>query len=82
VFRQCSSPATTNRLPFYWSGFEVAVRYTYRIEDLIDLDCVQRGLRGFSGRQTQYLRIHKTAPKAEPALQRARAAVDKMSRRG
>jgi hypothetical protein len=45
VFRQCFSPALTNWLPFYWTGFEAAVRYTYRIEDLTDLDHVQRGFR-------------------------------------
>jgi hypothetical protein len=42
VFRQCFSPALTNWLPFYWTGFREAVRYTYRIEDLTDLDVVQR----------------------------------------
>jgi len=28
----------TNWLPFYWAGFEATVRYTYRLEDLSDLD--------------------------------------------
>jgi hypothetical protein len=45
VFRQCFAPALTNWLPFYWTGFEAAVKYTYRIEDLTDLDRVQRNFR-------------------------------------
>jgi GNAT acetyltransferase-like protein len=39
-FRQSFSPSLTNWLPFYWAGFEATVRYTYRIEDLSDLDRV------------------------------------------
>jgi hypothetical protein len=45
IFRQCCAPALTNWLPFYWAGFEATVRYTYRIEDLSDLDVVKRGFR-------------------------------------
>jgi hypothetical protein len=41
VFRQCFSTSMTNWLPFYWTGFDATVRYTYRIEDLSDLDRVQ-----------------------------------------
>jgi hypothetical protein len=40
--RQSFSPALMNWLPFYWAGFKATVRYTYRIEDLTDLDRVQR----------------------------------------
>jgi len=40
-FRQSFSPMLTNWLPFYWAGFEATVRYTYRIEDLSDLDRVR-----------------------------------------
>jgi Acetyltransferase (GNAT) domain len=40
LFRQCFAPALTNWLPFYWAGFEATVRYSYRIEDLTDLDRV------------------------------------------
>jgi hypothetical protein len=40
-FRQCFSPALTNWLPFYWAGFDATVRYSYRIEDLTDLDRVR-----------------------------------------
>ena len=35
------SPVVTNWLPFYWAGFQATVRYTYRIEDLSDLDRVR-----------------------------------------
>jgi hypothetical protein len=48
-FRLNFSPALTNWLPFYWAGFEATVRYTYRIDDLSDLDRVrsefQEGVR-------------------------------------
>jgi hypothetical protein len=39
-FHMNLSPALTNWLPFYWAGFQASVRYTYRIEDLTDLDRV------------------------------------------
>ena len=45
IFRQCCATSLTNWLPFYWAGFEATVRYTYRIEDLTDLDVVQRGFQ-------------------------------------
>jgi hypothetical protein len=40
-FRQSLAPSLTNWLPFYWTGFEATVRYTYRIADLTDLDRVR-----------------------------------------
>jgi hypothetical protein len=51
------SPALTNWLPFYWAGFDATVRYTYRIDDLSDLDRVRgefqeearRGIRKAQG---------------------------------
>lgn len=56
-FRQSFSPTLTNWLPFYWAGFEATVRYTYRIEELSDLDRVRsefqehvrRGIRKAEG---------------------------------
>jgi hypothetical protein len=39
-FEQNLAPAITNGLPFHWAGFTLRVRYTYRIEDLADLDLV------------------------------------------
>jgi hypothetical protein len=56
-FRMNFSPTLTNWLPFYWAGFEATVRYTYRIEDLSDLDrvrgefqeAVRRGIRKAQG---------------------------------
>jgi Acetyltransferase (GNAT) domain len=41
VFRMCFAPTMTSWLPFYWAGFQATVCYTYRIEDLEDLDRVQ-----------------------------------------
>jgi hypothetical protein len=57
VYRQGFSPTFTNWLPFYWAGFDATVRYTYRIEDLTDLDRVKsefqdhvrRGIRKAEG---------------------------------
>jgi hypothetical protein len=51
------SPSLTNWLPFYWAGFDATVRYTYRIEDLTDLERiraefqehVRRGIRKAEG---------------------------------
>jgi hypothetical protein len=40
LFAQTFSSAITNPLPFYWNGFEHTVNYTYRIEDLTNLDTV------------------------------------------
>ena len=39
------SPLVTNWLPFYWAGFKAGVRYTYRIDDLSDLDRVRDGFQ-------------------------------------
>jgi len=44
-FRMNFSPSLTNWLPFYWAGFQASVRYTYRIDDLSDLDRVRGGFQ-------------------------------------
>jgi hypothetical protein len=44
-FQQQFSHRVTNWLPFHWAGFGATVRYTYRIEDLSDLDAVLAGAR-------------------------------------
>lgn len=57
LFRMNLSPNLTNWLPFYWAGFDATVRYTYRIDDLTDLDRVRaefqehvrRGIRKAEG---------------------------------
>ncbi len=36
-------PRMTNLMPFHWAGFELQLRYTYRLNDLTDLDRVQSG---------------------------------------
>jgi hypothetical protein len=43
AFRQSFAPAVTNWLPFLWAGFESTLSYTYRLEDLSDLDAVRAG---------------------------------------
>lgn len=39
-FKQSWNFKNTNWLPFYWQGFHQTTRYTYRLEDLTDLDVV------------------------------------------
>jgi SAM-dependent methyltransferase len=51
LFRQAFHPSVTNWLPFYWSGFQATVRYTYRLDDLTDLDGVWSGFRDSLRRQ-------------------------------
>jgi SAM-dependent methyltransferase len=51
LFRQAFHPSVTNWLPFYWSGFQATVRYTYRLDDLTDLDGVWSGFRHSLRRQ-------------------------------
>jgi hypothetical protein len=41
LLRLSLTPRLTNWLPFYWAGFQATVRYTYRIDDLSDLDRVR-----------------------------------------
>lgn len=40
VFIQHFSPGITNWLPFYWAGYSQSTRYTYRIDNITDLDRV------------------------------------------
>lgn len=42
-FCQNFSHCITNWLPFFWAGFQQTTRYTYRIEDLSDLEKVWKG---------------------------------------
>lgn len=39
-YQQNFSPDVTNWLPFHWGGYRETLRYTYRIEDLSDMDAV------------------------------------------
>jgi lipid II:glycine glycyltransferase (peptidoglycan interpeptide bridge formation enzyme) len=45
-FVQYFPPDFTNWLPFYWKGFSQTTRYTYRFDDLSDLDKIWQGMRG------------------------------------
>jgi hypothetical protein len=45
VFRQAFHPSVTNWLPFYWRGFHATVLYTYRLDELTDLDRIWSGFR-------------------------------------
>ncbi len=42
-FSQAFHPGITNWLPFYWLHFRQTTRYTYRIEDVSDLEAVWQG---------------------------------------
>jgi GNAT acetyltransferase-like protein len=45
AFLQQFSPAMLNALPFYWAGYQIGVRYTYRLEGLRSSDGLWAGLR-------------------------------------
>jgi hypothetical protein len=45
LFSLTFSPLVTNVLPFFWAGFNYTTLYTYRLEDLTDLDRIWRGFR-------------------------------------
>jgi hypothetical protein len=45
-FVQHFSPTMLNALPFYWAGYQLEVRYTYRLEGLRSPDALWDGLRG------------------------------------
>lgn len=50
LFHQNFTPEITNWLPWYWNGFKQTTRYTYRLNDLSDIDKLynnlQRNIRG------------------------------------
>jgi Acetyltransferase (GNAT) domain len=82
LFRVNFSPALTNWLPFYWADFEATVRYTYRIDDLSDLDRVRAGFQDHIRRgirkAEKVVEIHHDHP-LDPLL---RLNADTFARRG
>jgi hypothetical protein len=46
AFVQHFSPTMLNALPFYWAGYRLELRYTYRLEGLRDPEALWDGLRG------------------------------------
>jgi hypothetical protein len=46
AFVQHFSPTMLNALPFYWAGYRLELRYTYRLEGLRDQEALWDGLRG------------------------------------
>jgi hypothetical protein len=46
AFRQAFSPTMLNALPFFWAGYRIEVRYTYRLEGLRSEAALWDGLRG------------------------------------
>jgi GNAT acetyltransferase-like protein len=45
AFSQQFSPKALNALPFYWAGYNLEVRYTYRLEGLGSTEALWEGLR-------------------------------------
>lgn len=45
IYRQSWSPQLQNWMPFYWRGFSQTTRYSYRLEDLSDLDLIWGGFQ-------------------------------------
>jgi hypothetical protein len=58
-FCQNFQHSVTNWLPFYWKGFTQTTRYTYRLEDLTDLDAIWSGFAE---------NVRRAVRKAEKAL--------------
>ena len=46
AFLQHFSPTMLNALPFFWAGYRIEARYTYRLEGLGTEDALWDGLRG------------------------------------
>ena len=46
AFRQDFSPTMLNALPFFWAGYRIEARYTYRLEGLRSEEALWDGLRG------------------------------------
>ena len=59
--------ALTNWLPFYWAGFQATVRYTYRIEDLSDLDRVRSEFQDHVRRAIRKAQTHRRGRPRLPA---------------
>jgi Acetyltransferase (GNAT) domain len=46
AFRQSFSPTMLNALPFFWAGYRLEIRYTYRLEGLASESALWDGLSG------------------------------------
>jgi hypothetical protein len=55
-FQQQFSPLMLNALPFFWAGYRLEVRYTYRLEDLRSVDDLWEGLRNNIRREVRKAR--------------------------
>jgi hypothetical protein len=56
AFVQHFSPTMLNALPFYWAGYTLEVRYTYRLHGLRAPDALWDGLRGNTRREIRKAR--------------------------
>jgi CelD/BcsL family acetyltransferase involved in cellulose biosynthesis len=58
AFLQHFSPTMLNALPFFWAGYRVEARYTYRLEELQSEEALWDGLRGNIRREIRKARKH------------------------
>jgi hypothetical protein len=56
AFTQHFSPTMLNALPFYWAGYRLEVRYTYRLQGLRRREALWDGLRGNIRREVRKAR--------------------------
>jgi hypothetical protein len=56
AFTQHFSPTMLNALPFYWAGYRLEVRYTYRLQGLRRPEALWDGLRGNIRREVRKAR--------------------------
>ncbi len=56
AFVQHFSPTVMNALPFYWAGYRLELRYTYRLVGLQSPDALWAGLRGSIRREIRKAR--------------------------
>jgi hypothetical protein len=56
AFRQSFSPTMLNALPFYWTGYRLEMRYTYRLEGLSAEPVLWDGLSGSIRREIRKAR--------------------------
>lgn len=84
IMEQDLSPTLAYSLPFHWAGYDVRVRYTYRLESVSDTDAIWSGMHDTTRRQIRKAQkslevqpgedISVVADLVQPTLRRAGAA--------
>lgn len=70
------APEFTNLMAFHWAGYELGLGYTYRIEDLSDIDAVWSGFRDNIRRECRKAE-KKVDVVTEPDVGRLMALIEK-----